>query len=322
MTVPADPRHLPVLVEPFLAHGFPPDGRIFVDGTFGLGGHTRALLAHHPGLRQVIGLDRDDEILEWSRRGELDPRVTLVHEKFSHLPEVLDRLGISTVDGILLDLGVSSYQLGEPERGFAFSRPGPLDMRMDRSLGGATAADLVNTRPEGDLARLFGELGEERFARRIARAVARRRESAPFTTTADLAAVVEGAVPAALRATSRVHPATRVFQALRIAVNDELGELEATLAAAIGRLAPNGRLTVISFHSLEDRLVKTAFVAAARGCRCPPQFPVCTCGQRPLLEILTRKPVVATDAEIVTNPRARSAKLRAARRLAPGESQP
>ncbi len=322
MTDPAGPRHLPVLVEPFLAHGFPPDGRIFVDGTFGLGGHTRALLTRHPGVRQVIGLDRDHEILQWSRRETIDPRITLFHERFSRLPQVLDQLGISTVDGILLDLGVSSCQLGEPDRGFSFSRPGPLDMRMDRSLGGETAADLVNTRSEGELARLFADLGEERFARRIARAIARRRETAPFLTTADLAAVVEGAIPAASRAASRIHPATRVFQALRIAVNDELGELETALTAAIGRLAPNGRLTVISFHSLEDRLVKTAFAAAARGCRCPPHFPVCTCGQPPLLEILTRKPVVAADAEIAANPRARSAKLRAVRRLTPGESQP
>ncbi len=322
MSLPLSPAHQPVLVDPFLALGFPDQGTIFVDGTFGLGGHTRALLNRFPRLERVIGLDRDGEILEWARREwASDQRVVLVHERFSRLPAVLAGMGIPAVDGILLDLGVSSWQLEEPGRGFSFSRPGPLDMRMDRRAGGASASDLVNTLPEEELARLFTELGEERFARRIAQAIARRRASAAITTTADLAALVEGAIPARARATSPIHPATRVFQALRIAVNDELAELEQALAAAIDLLRPDGRLAVISFHSLEDRRVKHAMALAARDCLCPPGFPVCTCGHRPTVELLTRKPVGPTPAEQAANPRSRSAKMRVARRLplSPGD---
>ncbi|RCK81329.1 MAG: rRNA small subunit methyltransferase H [Candidatus Ozemobacter sibiricus] len=323
MSQPASPPvHRPVLVDPFLALGFPEEGTIFVDATFGLGGHTRALLSRFPRLERVIGLDRDGEILDWARREwAAEPRVVLVHERFSRLPAVLAGMGIAAVDGILLDLGVSSWQLEEPGRGFSFSRPGPLDMRMDRRTEGPTARDLVNTLPEEELARLFAEFGEERFARRIAQAIVRRRTTAAFTTTADLAALIEGAIPARLRATSPIHPATRVFQALRIAVNDELTELEQALTKAIDLLRPDGRLTVISFHSLEDRRVKQAMAMAARGCRCPPRFPVCTCGQQPTVELLTRKPIGPTPAEQAANPRCRSARLRVARRLPPAPAR-
>ncbi len=306
--------HIPVLLDQVVDLAFPEGGRTFADVTFGLGGHTKALLARYPSIRRVVAIDRDMDILRRSETTAPDARITRVHGRSTELRDVLAELGIASVDGILADLGVSSPQLDESGRGFSFTRDGPLDMRMDRSSGGATAADLVNTAPEFELSRIFHEYGEERHSRRIASAIAKRRESNPFTTTADLAKFIEVVAPA--RGFGAIHPATRVFQALRIAVNDELAELERFLPMALSVLAPGGRLAVISFHSLEDRIVKTFFAAEQKGCTCPPKFPVCVCGNRPTLEILTRKPVTADEAETAANPRARSAKLRVAQKLA------
>lgn len=314
--------HKPVLLEPFLELGFPNAGRIFVDATFGLGGHTRALLERFTSLERIIGIDRDAEVLALARQEwNSDKRVVLVHDKFSQLPRILAGMGIKAVDGILLDLGLSSWQLEEAYRGFSFSRPGPLDMRMDRQNTEIDAKELVNNLPEDELARIFSEFGEERFARRIAHAIVKYRINSPIATTTELASIVEGAIPAKVRATSQIHPATRVFQALRIAVNDELKELEQTLEASIDLLAPDGRLTVISFHSLEDRRVKHAMARAAGGCICPPKFPICKCGHKPTVELLTKKPITPTQAECIANPRSRSAKMRVVRRL-PQSEQP
>ncbi|HOT26593.1 MAG TPA: 16S rRNA (cytosine(1402)-N(4))-methyltransferase RsmH [Candidatus Ozemobacteraceae bacterium] len=305
--------HIPVLLDQVVALAFPEGGQTFADVTFGLGGHTNAVLARYPSIRRVVAIDRDMDILRRSERTAPDARITRVHGRSTELCDVLAQLGIGSVDGILADLGVSSPQLDESDRGFSFTRDGPLDMRMDRSSGGATAADLVNTVPERELSRIFHEYGEERHSRRIASAIVKRRDASPFATTAELAKFIEGVAPA--RGFGAIHPATRVFQALRIAVNDELSELERFLPMALSVLAPGGRLAVISFHSLEDRIVKSFFAAEQKGCTCPPKFPVCVCGNRPTIEILTRKPVTADDAETTANPRARSAKLRVARKL-------
>lgn len=321
MSLACDLRHIPVLVEPFLELGFPRAGRVFVDGTFGLGGHTRALLEKFPDIETCIGLDRDAEVLDLARQEWSDPRVTLVHERFSRLPEVLESLGIRGIDGLLLDVGVSSCQMDEAERGFSFTRSGPLDMRMDRSSRGSSAQNLLKSLSEAELEHLFSRFGEERFSRRIARAIVSSRAEGGLTTTGELAALIERAVPAPARAVSHIHPATRVFQALRIAVNDELEELKTALEAAIPLLNPDARLCVISFHSLEDRIAKTVMAAHHRGCVCPPTFPVCTCGRRPTLEPLTRKPIMASPEESASNPRSRSAKLRVSRKIPLTESE-
>lgn len=305
--------HIPVLLNQVVELAFPENGLVFADVTFGLGGHTKAILERYPSIRRVIAIDRDMDILRRSESTVSDSRITRVHSRSTELQDVLGQLGISSVDGILADLGVSSPQLDESDRGFSFTRDGPLDMRMDRSSGGMTAAGLVNTAAESELSRIFHEYGEERHSRRIASAIVRRRVSNPFTSTADLAKFIEGVAPGT--GIRGIHPATRVFQALRIAVNDELSELEEFLPMALSVLAPGGRLAVISFHSLEDRIVKTFFTSEQKGCTCPPKFPVCVCGNKPRLEILTRKPVTADDSETASNPRSRSAKLRVAQRL-------
>lgn len=305
--------HIPVLLDQVVDLAFPEGGQMFADVTFGLGGHTKALLERYPTIRRVVAIDRDMDILRRSEKTAPDARITRFHGRSTELCDILGELGIASVDGILADLGVSSPQFDESDRGFSFTRDGPLDMRMDRSSGGTTAADLVNTAPEFELSRIFHEYGEERHSRRIASAIAKRRETNPFATTAELAKFIEAVAPA--RGYGAIHPATRVFQALRIAVNDELAELERFLPIALSVLAPGGRLAVISFHSLEDRIVKTFFAGQQKGCTCPPKFPVCVCGKRSTIEILTRKPVTADEAETAANPRARSAKLRVARKL-------
>ena len=308
------PSHLPVLTGPILELAFPPHGRIFVDGTFGLGGHSKALLGRFPAIERVLGVDRDADVLRLSGENLSDPRVERIHARASEIPAILRDRGIPGVDGILLDLGVSSYQLDTAERGFSFMRPGPLDMRMDRHTG-TSAAGIVNTASERELADIFFRYGEERLARRIADAIVRRRATAPFSTTEELAEVVSSAYPARLRRASPIHPATRVFQALRIAVNEELDELRQALDGAIASLLPGGRIAVISFHSLEDRIVKQTFAAAFRPCTCPPKLAVCVCGRLPTLRPLTGKPVIASLEETTGNPRARSARLRIAEKL-------
>ncbi len=300
--------HLPVLLDEVLSL-LAPDGRAparMIDGTLGAGGHSAALLA--AGAGDLLGLDVDPQALGEAAQtlAPFGARAHIIHASYAQMAGQAAALGWDSVDAILLDLGVSSMQFDTAERGFSFRHDAPLDMRFDPGGQHPTAAELVNTLESDDLADIFWRYGEERESRRLARAVVKGR---PYETTTDLASAIERAMPR--RWDDRLHPATRVFQALRIAVNDELGVIEAALPNAIDLLAPGGRLAVISFHSLEDRLVKEAFKLAATDCICPPRLPICVCGHRASVTILTKKPVTATDAEIALNPRSRSAKLRA-----------
>ncbi|QXG75766.1 16S rRNA (cytosine(1402)-N(4))-methyltransferase RsmH [Modestobacter sp. L9-4] len=310
--------HVPVLLDrvtELLGPALRAPGAVFVDCTLGLAGHSLALLDAHPRLR-LIGLDRDpDARAEAAARiaaaGHTD-RATLVPAVFDELPDVLDRLGVPEVQGVLFDLGVSSLQLDRPTRGFSYSTDAPLDMRMDPS-GPRTAADVVNTYSHGELARVLRVYGEERFAGRIASAIERERGREPFTGTARLAELVRDAIPAATRRTGG-HPAKRTFQALRIEVNDELGVLTRALPAAIEALAVGGRIAVISFHSLEDRIVKQTLAAEATD-RTPPGMPVPMPEHAPVLRLVTRGGEAPGEAELAVNPRAASARVRAAERV-------
>lgn len=287
---------------------------VYLDGTLGGAGHSLEIVRRLTTGR-LIGVDRDTTALEAARLRLADyaDRVTTVHSNFSELDRILDDLGIDAVDGMLFDLGVSSPQLDDAQRGFSYMADAPLDMRMNRE-DSLTAHDVVNTWPQEELRRILYEYGEERYAPQIATAIVRKRETAPIETTLALADVIRSAMPAqALR--EKQHPAKRSFQAIRIAVNDELGSVERLMHDAIGRLKPGGRLAVITFHSLEDRIVKNAMQSAARGCTCPPEFPVCVCGKKPLVRLISRKPIVSGARELEENPRARSAKLRVAERL-------
>ncbi len=289
-----------------------PEG-IYLDGTLGGAGHSLEIVRRLTTGR-LIGIDRDGAALEAARErlGPYMDRVTLVHRNFKELDGILDDLGLSGVDGMLFDLGVSSPQLDQAERGFSYMADAPLDMRMNRE-DRLTAYEVVNQWPREELRRILYEYGEERYAPQIAGAIDRRRQQ-PIATTLELVEVIRGALPAqALR--EKQHPAKRSFQAIRIAVNDELGSVREMLEAAIPRLNPGGRLAVITFHSLEDRIVKSAMNAAAKGCTCPPEFPVCICGKKPQVKVLTRKPIVSGETELEENPRARSAKLRICQRL-------
>lgn len=306
--------HKPVLLQESLeALNIRPDG-VYLDGTLGGAGHS-VQIAKRLTTGRLIGVDRDAAALRAARE-KLAPyidRVTLVHSNFQDLKQIMQELQIPAVDGILLDLGVSSPQLDDGQRGFSYMEDAPLDMRMDRSAA-LTAHEVVNTWPREELRRILYEYGEERYAPQIAAAIDRRRAASPIETTLELASLIRSAMPPqALR--EKQHPAKRSFQAIRIAVNDELGAVERVMEDAIPSLAPGGRLAVITFHSLEDRIVKNAMQAAAKGCTCPPEFPVCVCGKKPQVKILTRKPVVSGEAELRENPRARSAKLRVCEKL-------
>ncbi len=310
--------HVPVLLDrvlELLAPACSGEGAVLVDATLGLAGHTLALLEAHPGLR-VVGLDRDpDARAEAARRIERaghDGRVTLVPAVFDELPDVLERLGLEEVQAVLFDLGVSSLQLDRPDRGFSYSADAPLDMRMDPAAP-RSAADVVNTYPVEDLARVLRVYGEERFAGRIAAAIGRERAGGPLTSTARLAELVRDAIPAATRRTGG-HPAKRTFQALRIEVNDELGALRRALPAALDAVAVRGRVVVITFHSLEDRIVKQTF-AAGTADRTPPELPVPVPELAPVLRLLTRGGEAAADPEVAANPRAQSARIRAVERV-------
>jgi 16S rRNA (cytosine1402-N4)-methyltransferase len=308
------PYHEPVLLREILESLNLKPGGIYVDGTVGGGGHARAILAATAPGGILIGIDRDDDALEEARQ-VLEPCGThpiLVKGNYADLAAILDRLGIGCVDGILLDLGVSSHQIETAGRGFSFTQSAPLDMRMDRDAP-LTARELVNTADPREIKRILRDYGEEMQAGRIARAIAEHRQQAPIETTGELAAIVAAAMPAHMRH-GRIHPATRTFQAIRIAVNDELGSLARGIASGIDRLKEGGRFSVISFHSLEDRMVKDLFRGASRGCTCPPDLPVCACGGKPRLRVITRKPVRPGEGEVERNPRARSAKLRTAER--------
>jgi len=311
-----DFSHLSVMPEEVLRYLAPKQGGTYLDGTLGGGGHASLIAGLcTPGNGLLIGIDRDSEALEAAGRklACYGAGVRLVHGNFSELERHLAAIGIATLDGFVLDLGVSSHQLDSAGRGFSFQQDAPLDMRMDTS-GGDTAADLVNGLPEAELERIIREYGEERWARRIAAFIVKARAEARIGSTLQLVDIVKGAVPKA-KWEERLHPATRTFQAMRIAVNHELESLEQGLRGAIDHLAPGGRGVVIAFHSLEDRIVKHIFREYASGCVCPRNLPVCACGREPRARILTGRPVMATDAETAGNPRARSAKLRAIEKL-------
>ncbi len=290
-----------------------PDG-IYLDGTLGGAGHSleicRRLIGGH-----LIGVDRDTVALEAAakRLHAHRSKVTLVHDNFANLGQILDSLGLDAIDGMLFDLGVSSPQLDDGERGFSYMVDAPLDMRMNRD-DTLTAYDIVNNWPREELRRILFEYGEERYAPLIAAAIERVRSDRPIETTQELVRVIKSAMPPqALR--EKQHPAKRSFQAIRIAVNDELGAVSQMMRMAISRLNPGGRLAVITFQSLEDRIVKNAMAEAAKGCICPPGFPVCVCGRKPQIRLVSRKPIVPSGRELMENPRARSAKLRVAEKL-------
>jgi len=306
--------HIPVLLHECIEGlRIRPDG-LYVDATLGRGGHASEIIKRLTTGR-LIGLDRDAAAIEETgeRLKPFEGRFTLVKANFRELGAVLDSLGIDKADGILFDLGVSSPQLDDAERGFSYMHDAPLDMRMDRSES-LTAYDVINGWTEEELRRILREYGEERYASRIAAEIVRRRQKEPIRTTFELVDAIRAAMPGkALR--EKQHPAKRSFQAVRIAVNDELAAVETALAAAADRLKPGGRLAVISFHSLEDRIVKNAIASRERGCTCPRDFPVCVCGFKQSLKSVTRKPVTASEEELETNPRSRSARLRVAERI-------
>ena len=310
-----DVFHKPVMVGEVIASLRCRAGAVYVDGTVGGGGHASEILENTAPDGLLIGIDADgDALREAGRRlAPFGDRKILVKGNFADMETILAGMNIGKVDGILLDLGVSSHQLDTADRGFSFTLDAPLDMRMDRSLG-ISAYDLIHTLSADELERIIREYGEERMAGRIARAIVERRNLSPIRTTADLAGVVVRALPRR-RGPARIHPATRTFQALRIAVNDELANLYRATAVGMEHLKEGGRFSVISFHSLEDRIVKNAFRAGEKGCICPPDLPVCACGRKPTMKVLTRKPVVPGEEEIHDNPRARSAKLRTAERI-------
>jgi 16S rRNA (cytosine1402-N4)-methyltransferase len=298
--------HQPVMVDEVVTWLSTAARGWIVDGTFGGGGHSRALLDRYPDVH-IVGVDRDSDALAQAEPSE---RLVLVHANYRNMRSFVGVDGVpARVDGILLDLGVSSHQLEEPDRGFSYHRRGPLDMRMGEDAS-TTAASVVNESSERDLAGILSRYGEERFAKRIAAAIVDER---PFEDTESLAACIANAVPAPARRSG--HPARKSFQAIRIFVNDELAGLTEVMEDAFDLLVPGGRIVVMAYHSLEDRIVKRSMTERARGCTCPPEFPVCTCGAAPDVRILTRKPVRPSDAEVVRNPRSRSARLRVAERV-------
>ena len=310
--------HRPVLLQETLKSLAPERGGLFVDCTLGLGGHSEAILEASSNTR-VLGIDRDLTALEYARQrlSAFGERFKSVHANFHDIANALRDEGEKDPAGILADLGVSSLQLDSAERGFSFRFDAPLDMRMDSTVG-PTAADLLAELPESEIARIIFEFGEERHSRRIARRIVERREQGqPVATTTDLADLVLRAVGGGKW--KKIHPATRTFQALRIAVNEELEGLAEFVQTSIDLLEPNGQLVVISFHSLEDRIVKQEFRRLAGQCQCPPRVPVCSCGKRKAVEILTKRPITAAEQELDENPRARSAKLRACRKLSSSE---
>lgn len=307
-------EHIPVLLEEVITLLNPKPGGRYIDGTVGAGGHTRAILDAAAPDGHVLALDRDPEALDYARRQLVayGRRVTFVNSSFARLAEVALEHGYTDVDGILLDLGLSSRQLSDPERGFSFLQEGPLDMRFD-PRSGESAADLVNNLGAEELADIFRRYGEEQRSRHIARLIVAHR---PIETTTALASLIESdSAPTIRRSRGGRHPATKVFQALRIAVNAELEEIEHALAAAVTLLRPGGRLAVISFHSLEDRLVKQFFRQQAQDCVCPPDQPICTCEARASLRLVTRKAVQPRESEVAVNPRSRSARLRVVERI-------
>jgi len=312
--LPTETDHVPVLADEVLAALDPRPGQTIVDATFGAGGHSELLVGRLRGEGKLIAIDRDPTVAPYFERlrRSTAAKTRLLHGEFSQVLEGLAGNGVRA-DGILLDLGVSSMQLDRPERGFSYAADAPLDMRMDPSAD-FTAADVVNDTNEFELADIFRRYGEERYSRQIARAIVRRRAKQPFERTGDLVEVIKQAMPAPARF-GEGHPAKRVFQALRIEVNDELGALERALPAALEMLRPHGHLAVISFHSIEDRIVKRFLRDGEHGCTCPPDFPVCACGATPTLRAIPRRAIRPSAAEVARNPRSASARLRVAVKL-------
>jgi len=307
-------EHIPVLLtECIEGLRIKPDGT-YVDGTLGCGGHTREI-AKKLGTGSLIAIDRDADAIEKTSRELLEykTQIKLVHGNFGDISKILDQNGVDLADGMIFDLGVSSPQLDEIERGFSYMHDAPLDMRMDRS-NGLSARDAVNNWTEEKLRKIFYEFGEERYAAPIARAIVRKRADTPINTTFDLNSIILSAIPAAARREAQ-HPSKRCYQAIRIAINDELSYISRMLEAAPDRLKTGARICVISFHSLEDRLVKNSFASREKGCVCPKDFPICVCGFKPTLKAITKKPITPGEVEAKLNPRARSAKLRIAERM-------
>ncbi|HET7473702.1 MAG TPA: 16S rRNA (cytosine(1402)-N(4))-methyltransferase RsmH, partial [Candidatus Limnocylindrales bacterium] len=310
--------HLPVLANEVMSMLAPTPGSLQIDATVGGGGHTERILEATDPDGRLLGIDADGAAIarvDGRLRPRFGDRLVLRQANFRALRDVAPDAGFGAVDGMLFDLGLSSFQLADAERGFGFRTGGPLDMRFDPSRG-VPAAELLATLDAAELTALFRRYGEEPHAPRIARAIVAARATSPLATAEELAALVERVAPGNPRVRRRIHPATRVFQALRIAVNEELDALQDGLAAAVDLLRPGGRLVVLSYHSLEDRIVKRFIASERRGCICPPELPVCVCGKNPRLRLLTRPSLVPSAAEIAANPRARSARLRAAERLA------
>ena len=306
--------HRSVLLEPCMdALAIKPEG-IYVDGTAGGGGHSFEI-ARRLTTGRLIAIDQDEAAIKAAsaKLAPLGERAQVARNNFCHVADVLDTLGIERIDGILLDLGVSSYQLDTPERGFSYMADAPLDMRMDMRAE-KNAYDVVNRYSENDLRRILFEYGEERFAGRIASRIVQARAERPIQTTGELTAIIKSAIPAAARDGGH-HPAKRSFQAIRIEVNSELDVIRPALEAAMKRLNPGGRMAVITFHSLEDRIVKQTFADMASGCTCPKGLPVCVCGRTPQVKVISRKPILPDEEELETNPRSRSAKLRVAEKL-------
>ncbi|MBI2876392.1 MAG: 16S rRNA (cytosine(1402)-N(4))-methyltransferase RsmH [Candidatus Tectomicrobia bacterium] len=308
-------EHIPVLQQEVLAYLRPQPDRIYLDATVGGGGHAWQILKASSPTGILVGIDLDTEALKIAREhlSPFEGRFTLIQGNYEDLQAILARMEIAQIHGVLLDLGASTFQLKEPERGFSFREEGPLDMRMDREKR-LTAAELVNTLSEEELKELIGRYGEERWAGRVARSICQARERKPLASTRELAEIVATAIPRACHP-RRIHPATKTFQALRIAVNGELESLVHSIEDAVDLLAPGGRICVISFHSLEDRLVKHTFRKLEKGCICPPFFPACRCGKESSLKVLTRHPVTPSAEEVGKNPSSRSSKLRAAERI-------
>jgi len=295
----------------------PKPGGVYMDATLGLGGHAARLMALTGGQARLLGLDRDEQALAKAgeRLAQYGENVQLAHTSFQYFPRVLREVGWELLDGVIADLGVSSLQLDSPDRGFSFLHDGPLDMRMDPGSGGDSAADIVNGASYEQLRQLLWDYGEEPMAGRIARAVIKARESARIESTLELARIVAGAYPAKRRALSRNHPATKTFQALRLEVNQELREIEFFLTRIVDFLRPGARIAIISFHSLEDRIVKRAFRKESTGCLCPREYPLCQCGHEKRLKLPFRKPLIPGEEEMRANSRSRSAKLRVAERI-------
>lgn len=309
-------KHKSILFDECMEALAPERGGVYVDCTAGGGGHSFGIASRLPEGARLICLDRDDDALAACTK-RLEPysdRVTLVKTEFSNIGAALDMLGIDQIDGVMWDLGVSSYQLDEAERGFSYMNDAPLDMRMDRCAT-LDAAYVVNNYSEGELRRIITNYGEEKFAGKIAAAIVKKRSVKPIETTLELAEIIKGAMPAAAKFKEAQHPAKRTFQAIRIEVNRELDVIRPSIEEAVKRLKPGGRAAVITFHSLEDRITKQTMVSLAEGCTCPPEFPVCVCGNKPKVKLVTRKPILPTDEEIEENPRARSAKLRVCEKL-------